>query len=56
MEYFILNYEKTGSLTKTLICYNAGCGRLKNDEWKEIQETREYIPKVIKKYKKILSL
>lgn len=50
------DYEKTGSLTKTLICYNAGCGRLKNDEWKEIQETREYIPKVIKKYKKILSL
>jgi SPBc2 prophage-derived uncharacterized transglycosylase yomI len=50
------DYEKTGSITKTLICYNAGCGRLKNDEWKEIQETREYIPKVIKKYKKILSL
>ena len=50
------DYEKTGSLTKTLICYNAGCGRLKNDQWKEIKETREYIPKVIKKYKKILSL
>lgn len=50
------DYEKTGSITKTLICYNASCGRLKNDEWKEIQETREYIPKVIKKYKKILSL
>ena len=44
------DYESTGSMTKTLVCYNAGCSRLKNDEWKGIKETREYIPKVIKKY------
>ena len=50
------DYESTGSITKTLVCYNAGCSRLKNDKWKGIKETREYIPKVIKKYKKLVSL
>lgn len=50
------DYESTGSMTKTLVCYNAGCSRLKNDEWKGIKETREYIPKVIKKYRKLISL
>lgn len=50
------DYESTESMTKTLVCYNAGCSRLKNGEWKGIKETREYIPKVIKKYRKLISL
>ena len=50
------DYNRTGDLTKTLICYNAGCGRLQNDVWKQIKETREYIPKIIQKYRTITSL
>lgn len=50
------DYDKTKSLTKTLVCYNAGCSRIENDKWKKIKETREYIPKVIEKYKKLVSL
>lgn len=38
---------------KALICYNAGCGRLKNDRWKKIKETRDYIVKVKNNYNKI---
>lgn len=43
-------------VTKTLVCYNAGCGRLKNNAWLSIKETREYIPKVLKNYNKIKNL
>ncbi len=50
------DYEKTNNLIKTLVCYNAGCSRLENNAWKGIKETREYIPKVIKNYKKLISL
>ena len=50
------DYEKTGSISKMLVCYNAGCGRLANNAWKGIKETREYIPKVIQKYNKIKNL
>ena len=50
------DYDKTNSIAKTLVCYNAGCGRLKNNEWKNIKETKEYIPKVIKNYKALKSL
>ena len=50
------DYEKTGSVSKMLVCYNAGCGRLTNNAWKGIKETREYIPKVIQKYNKIINL
>ena len=50
------DYEKTGSVSKMLVCYNAGCGRLANNAWKGIKETREYIPKVIQKYNKIINL
>ena len=41
------DYEKTKSVSKMLVCYNAGKG---------IKETREYIPKVIQKYNKIINL
>ena len=50
------DFERTNNLAKTLICYNAGCGRLKNNEWKNIKETREYVPKVLKKYKELIKL
>ena len=50
------DYEKTKSVSKMLVCYNAGCGRLANNAWKGIKETREYIPKVIQKYNKIINL
>ncbi len=50
------DFDKTNSIAKTLVCYNAGCGRLKNNEWRNIKETREYIPRVIKKYKILISL
>lgn len=48
------DFNRTGDLVKTLVCYNAGCGRLAT--WKGIKETREYIPKVIKNYNKIINL
>ncbi len=50
------DYEKTKSVSKMLVCYNAGCRRLANNAWKGIKETREYIPKVIQKYNKIINL
>lgn len=50
------DFNRTGDLVKTLVCYNAGCGRLANNAWKGIKETREYIPKVIQKYNKIINL
>ena len=50
------DYNKTGDVVKTLVCYNAGCGRLANNVWKGIKETREYIPRVIENYHKITNL
>ena len=50
------DFDRTNSITKTLVCYNAGCARLKNNVWKTIKETREYIPKVAKKYKILKAL
>ena len=50
------DFNRTGDFVKTLVCYNAGCGRLANNAWKGIKETREYIPKVIKNYNKIINL
>ena len=49
-------YSHDRSIVKTLVCYNAGCGRLPNDAWKNIKETREYIPKVKKYFDRIVSL
>lgn len=49
-------YKYDKSIVKTLVCYNAGCGRLKNSAWRGIKETREYIPKVKKNFDKILAL
>ena len=48
--------DNTNSMTKTLVCYNAGCSRLVNNSWRNIKETREYIPKVLKKYKILINL
>jgi len=39
------DYEKTKSVSKMLVCYNAGCGRLANNAWKWIKETREVLIK-----------
>lgn len=50
------DFNRTGDVVKTLVCYNAGCGKLANDAWKRIKETREYIPKVIRNYNKIINL
>ena len=49
-------YNHDRSVIKTLVCYNAGCGRLPNDAWKNIKETREYIPKVKKYFDILVSL
>ena len=49
------DYEKHKNIVSTLVCYNAGCGRLPN-AWKGIKETREYIPKVFNYYKKLTNL
>lgn len=49
-------YSHDRSVIKTLVCYNAGCGRLPNDAWKNIKETREYIPKVKKYFDILVSL
>ena len=49
-------YNHDRSIIKTLVCYNAGCGRLPNDAWKNIKETREYIPKVKKYFDILVSL
>ena len=50
------DYNKTKDVVKTLVCYNAGCGRLSNNEWTRVKETREYIPKVVKYYNRIRNL
>ncbi len=50
------DYEKTGNIIKTLVCYNAGCGRLKNNEWRKIRETTNYITKINEVYPEIKGL
>ena len=50
------DYEKTGNIIKTLVCYNAGCGRLKNNEWRKIKETTNYITKINEVYPEIRGL
>ena len=50
------DYEKTKNITKTLVCYNAGCGRLKNNEWHKIKETTDYITKINNVYPEIKKL
>lgn len=50
------DYESTGNIIKTLVCYNAGCGRLKNNEWRKIRETTNYITKINKVYPEIKGL
>lgn len=50
------DYEKTGDIVKTLVCYNAGCGRLKNDQWRKIRETTDYITKINRVYPEIKQL
>ena len=50
------DYESTGNIIKTLVCYNAGCGRLKNDQWRKIRETTNYITKINEVYPEIKNL
>lgn len=50
------DYEKTRNITKTLVCYNAGCGRLKNNEWHKIKETTDYVTKINNIYPEIKKL
>lgn len=47
------DYEKTKDVVKTLVCYNAGCGRLQNNEWRKIKETTDYITKINRVYPEI---
>lgn len=48
--------KNTGNVTKTLVCYNAGCGRLKNNQWLKIEETTDYVTKINKVYPEIKKL
>lgn len=50
------DYEKTKDIVKTLVCYNAGCGRLKNNEWHKIKETTDYVTKINNVYPEIKQL
>lgn len=50
------DYDRTGDIVKTLVCYNAGCGRLKNNEWRKIKETTNYITKINRVYPEIKQL
>ena len=50
------DYENTKNITKTLVCYNAGCGRLKNNEWHKIKETTDYVTKINNIYPEIKKL
>ena len=50
------DYEKTKDVVKTLVCYNAGCGRLKNNEWHKIKETTDYVTKINNVYPEIKQL
>ena len=50
------DYENTKNITKTLVCYNAGCGRLKDNQWRKIRETTNYITKINEVYPEIKGL
>ena len=50
------DYNNTKDITKTLVCYNAGCGRLQNDNWLKIIETTGYITKINDVYPEIKKL
>ena len=50
------DYDNTQDITKTLVCYNAGCGRLRNDAWRRIKETRNYVKKINDVYPEIKNL
>ena len=50
------DYENTKNITKTLVCYNTGCGRLKNNEWHKIKETTDYVTKINNVYPEIKKL
>lgn len=45
--YFRYLLDKTnGDVERAWIAYNAGIGRLKEDKWKEISETKNYVQKL----------
>jgi soluble lytic murein transglycosylase-like protein len=50
------DYNNTKDITKTLVCYNAGCGRLQNNEWRRIRETNNYVKKINAVYPEIKSV
>ena len=50
------DYDDTQDVTKTLVCYNAGCARLQNNEWKRISETRNYVRKINDIYPEIRNM
>ena len=56
IEHLKRDYDNTRDITKTLVCYNAGCGRLQNNEWKKIRETKNYIEKINNIYPEIRSV
>jgi len=43
LRYLLKRYD--GDIEKVLVAYNAGPERVKNDEWKKIKETRNYVIK-----------
>ena len=50
------DFDTTKNITKTLVCYNAGCGRLKNNQWHNIKETTDYVTKINNVYPEIKKL
>ncbi|MDR2878839.1 MAG: transglycosylase SLT domain-containing protein, partial [Fusobacteriales bacterium] len=45
--YFSYLLQKTdGNVEKAWIAYNAGIGRLKNEKWRQIEETTKYVQKL----------
>ena len=50
------DYDNTQDVTKTLVCYNAGCGRLQNNEWRKVRETRNYVKKINAVYPEIKNI
>ena len=50
------DFDTTKNITKTLVCYNAGCGRLKNNQWHKIKETTDYVTKINNVYPEIKKL
>ncbi len=50
--YSYLSKKYNGDKEKIFAAYNAGSSRIKDEKWKEIEETRTYVKRV-KRYKKI---